>query len=140
MLERSCMEKMYEEMLQEFHLKYGHWLEGEPTTAIPNAVRELRIRLMDEELKETTEAMLNRDLVEIADGLADLVYVALGTAVSYGIPFDRVFREVHRSNMTKTPPVTTNPGSGEKYGTKTPKGPDFTPPDLSFLMEGTGTL
>lgn len=131
------MDKMYEELLQEFHLKYGHWLEGTPTTAIPNAVRELRIRLMDEELKETIDAMLNQDLVEIADGLADLVYVALGTAATYGIPFDRVFREVHRSNMTKTAPENPpDPRAGDKYAVKTPKGPDFTPPDLSFLLKG----
>jgi predicted HAD superfamily Cof-like phosphohydrolase len=39
--------------------------------------------------------------VEIADALADIIYIACGTAVSYGIPLDRLFAEVHRSNMAK---------------------------------------
>jgi predicted HAD superfamily Cof-like phosphohydrolase len=41
------------------------------------------------------------DIVEIADALADIIYIACGTAVSYGIPLNRVFDEVHRSNMAK---------------------------------------
>jgi predicted HAD superfamily Cof-like phosphohydrolase len=41
------------------------------------------------------------DIIEVADALADIIYIACGTAVSYGIPLDDVFAEVHRSNMAK---------------------------------------
>ena len=63
----------------------------------------LRIRLMVEEVVETCRGILTGNLVETADGLADSLYVVFGTAIAYGIPIDKVFEEVHRSNMSKTP-------------------------------------
>jgi predicted HAD superfamily Cof-like phosphohydrolase len=66
--------------------------------------RELRRRLLQEELNEYLEAEEENDIVAIADALGDLVYVALGCCLEYGIPFDRVFAEIHRSNMTKLGP------------------------------------
>lgn len=91
------------------------------------AVRTLRIRLMVEELLGTTtppdgtqttdyylellvknksdelvQSMLNGDLVGVADGLADVLYVVIGTAAAYGIDIQEVFNEVHRSNLSKT--------------------------------------
>lgn len=41
------------------------------------------------------------DLEKAADALADLVYVALGTAHMMGLPFDAIWAEVQRANMTK---------------------------------------
>lgn len=91
------------------------------------AVRTLRIRLMVEELlgavdpdefekdpnayvhmliqnksDELVASMLKGDLVGVADGLADVLYVVIGTAVAYGIDIQEVFDEVHRSNLSKT--------------------------------------
>ncbi len=54
-----------------------------------------------EELHELLKAYRARDIAGVADALADLVYVALGTAHLSGIPFDEVFAEVQRANMTK---------------------------------------
>ena len=91
-------------------------------------VRKLRIRLMVEELlgavdpeeyanadanqyvelliknksNELIASMLAGDLVGVADGLADVLYVVIGTAVAYGIDIQEVFDEVHRSNLSKT--------------------------------------
>ena len=65
------------------------------------AQRELRGKLLTEEFKEYINAEHDNDLVEIADALADIIYIACGTAVAYGIPLDKVFKEVHRSNMAK---------------------------------------
>lgn len=67
-------------------------------------IRDLRIALMREELEgenELIDSMLKGDLVGIADGLADVLYVVIGTAVAYGIDVQEVFDEVQRSNMTK---------------------------------------
>lgn len=141
------MKNSMESMVREFHEKYGHFISSKPTLEeIPNNVIELRVELIQEEISETFRAMgcteyedgtsfhpLNdQNLVEIADGIADSIYVLVGTAISYGIPIDRIFTEVHRSNMTK---MAIKAEQGEKYGTKTPKGPDFIPPDLKGILE-----
>lgn len=127
-----------EQMVTEFHVKYGHLISTEPTTEIPVVVKQLRMSLIKEECEELiSKGIEKNNLVEIADGIADLVYVVVGTAISYGIPFDRVFQEVHRSNMTKTP---VKAQGGNKYGTKTPKGPDFLAPDIESIFAGEQTL
>jgi predicted HAD superfamily Cof-like phosphohydrolase len=63
--------------------------------------RNLRINLLEEEFKEYMHAETIDDIVEIADALADMIYIICGTAASYGIPLDKVFDEVHKSNMKK---------------------------------------
>ena len=93
-----------EQMLREFHASkaiHGGLMPWRPTADIPAWVQMLRMDLLDEEVGELHEAVEKGDIVKIADAIADLTYVAVGTAVAYGIPFDAVFAEVHRSNMTK---------------------------------------
>ena len=63
--------------------------------------RALRKRLLEEEFNEYLKAEAENDFVEIADALADIVYIAVGTAVAYGILFDAIFSEVRASNMSK---------------------------------------
>lgn len=120
-----------EKSLKEFHNKYGHLVSRYPTADIPASVLNLRIDLIAEEADELFAGLEKRSLVDIADGAADLIYVIVGTCVSFGIPIERVFREVHNSNMTKTPVKAEN---GNKYGTKTPKGPDYIPPDIKGII------
>lgn len=60
-----------------------------------------RLQHLHEELEEIETALVTSDLVELADGLADLIYVALGFAHESGIDMDRVWAEVHRANMSK---------------------------------------
>lgn len=125
-----------EQLVREFQEKYRHYVSPDkPTLDIPDDVRKLRIALVDEEVNTELlpELKYNTNLVEIADGIADSIYVLVGCAIAYGIPIDRVFLEVHRSNMTKTAVKESTPG--EKYGTKTPKGPDYIPPDIKGILE-----
>ena len=74
---------------------------GETPELPDGAERCLRTRLLQEEFEEYLFAEGQSDLVEIADALADIIYIACGTAVSYGIPLDEIFEEVHASNMAK---------------------------------------
>jgi predicted HAD superfamily Cof-like phosphohydrolase len=60
-----------------------------------------RFRFMSEELGEMIDAQEEEDIAGIADGLADVIYVALGTAVMMGLPFDRIWQAVHDANMRK---------------------------------------
>ena len=92
--------------------------------------RKLRIKLLREEFEEYLEGEENNDLVEIADALADLIYIACGTAVSYGIPLDVVFDEVHRSNMAKL--VNGKPIYREDGKVLKPEG--WTPPDIERII------
>lgn len=85
------------EMLAEFHAGFGQsWGDG------GSGSNELRARLHEEENAELIEALQGGNQVEIAHELADVVYVAYGTAHSLGIPLDDVIAEVHRANMSKT--------------------------------------
>ena len=84
--------------------------EGLLTLAIPMQAekdeRAYRAHLMLEELSEVLMALAERDEVSLADGLTDLSYVVQGTLISYGLPGQALFEEVHSSNMTKS----RNPG------------------------------
>jgi len=60
-----------------------------------------RAWLIMEEASEVLFALSEKDEVELADGLADLLYVVTGTAITFNIPLKKVAEEVHRSNMTK---------------------------------------
>ena len=86
--------------VKDFHQAFGQRV-GEYPELPDRKERTLREKLLEEEFNEYMRAELNDDLVEIADALADIIYIACGTAVSYGIPLDDIFAEVHRSNMAK---------------------------------------
>lgn len=87
--------------VKEFHLAFGQRVGTVPSIPEDINERELRMSLLEEEYNEYGKAEEEADIVEIADALADIIYIACGTAVSYGIPLDKVFEEVHRSNMAK---------------------------------------
>ena len=87
-------------MVTEFHRTFDIVANSAPT--IPDAkTTQLRVRLIEEEFAELREALAKAELPAIAKELADLLYVVYGTAASYGIDMEPVFREVHRSNMSK---------------------------------------
>ena len=87
-------------MVEEFHRKFEIAISDRPSLP-EDATRQLRVRLIQEEFEELQEAMAAQDLPGVAKELADLLYVVYGTAVSYGMDMDPVFREVHRSNLSK---------------------------------------
>ena len=89
-----------QQMVTEFHHAFDIAVHALPL--VPDeATRSLRVRLIQEEFDELQEALSRRDTVSVAKELADLLYVVYGTAVSCGIDMEPVFREVHRSNMSK---------------------------------------
>ncbi|MQA87594.1 MAG: nucleotide pyrophosphohydrolase [Streptosporangiales bacterium] len=121
------------DLVCEFHAASGEEVPATPQRNVPLAQRNLRQQILEEEVQELREAVVAADLVGIADALADIVYVACGTAITYGIPFDAVFAEVHRSNMTKIGPD----GPTFRADGKIMKGPHFEPPDIeSRLFDG----
>lgn len=92
----------YLEDVAEFHRTFNSPILASPQ--IPDQARcELRVSLLQEELKELVEGIANKDIVEVADALADLQYVLSGAILEFGLQnkFPALFAEVHRSNMSK---------------------------------------
>ncbi len=112
-------------LVRAFH---DHYLgDNQSTPALCDvSLLDLRVRLVEEEAGELAEAVRDRDIVGIADALADLLYVIIGTACVLGIDLDPVFAEVHRSNMTKQAPPG---GRGKPI-----KGEGFQEPDLESVL------
>jgi predicted HAD superfamily Cof-like phosphohydrolase len=116
--------------VKDFHQAFGQRIGEKPE--LPSAEeRCLRIKLLEEEFLEYMQGEGKDDIVEIADALADLIYIACGTAVSYGIPLDKVFAEVHRSNMAKL--VDGKPLYREDGKVMKPEG--WTAPDVKGVLD-----
>lgn len=103
------------------------------TSALPDSSeRELRIKLLKEEFEEYIDGENNNDLVEIADALGDMLYIIYGTAVSYGIPLEEIFDEIHRSNMSKLGedgnPIFREDG-------KVLKSSNYSPPNIKEILD-----
>lgn len=95
--------------VKAFHTKYGirpHMLVPTPLFRLPNAAGLERLRHLQEEVDELKAAAAAMDVAKEADALADLVYVAIGTALMQGVPFDRVWALVHAANMNKVRAAT----------------------------------
>jgi predicted HAD superfamily Cof-like phosphohydrolase len=93
----SYISKVY-----DFHNTFNVPVLDKPE--IPSEDRcQLRVNLLQEELNELSEAIKNKDLVEIADALCDLQYVLSGSILEFGLQnkFEELFDEVQRSNMSK---------------------------------------
>ena len=109
---------------------YGQ--EIKKTPSFPNnKIIQLRIELIKEELKEFQDAINNKDLLEIADALTDILYVTYGAGHSFGIDLDKCFAEVQRSNMSKLgengEPIYNEHG-------KVMKGPNYFKPNLKKFI------
>ena len=106
-------------MVEEFHHTFNILVHPSPTL-VDERTRELRINLIQEEFEELQEALTRGDLEAISKEIADLLYVVYGTAVSHGIDMDPVFREVHRSNMSKEGGYKREDGKWVKPATYSP--------------------
>jgi predicted HAD superfamily Cof-like phosphohydrolase len=118
-----------QQMVREFHEKYGAPVRNTPTL-IPPRDRLRRARLIISEAAEFLEAADTDDVVEMIDALADLLVVTYGAAIELGVDLAPVFAEVHRSNMSKN--------GGRDAGGKILKGPGFRPPDILGELQRQG--
>ena len=84
-----------------FHVAFGLARQPWPNVNVSDELAQLRVDLLVEEVGEFADATRQRDIAAMADALGDIVYVAYGAAVTYGIDLDAVLAEIHRSNMSK---------------------------------------
>ena len=113
-----------------FMKTFGQEVKNKPSFSTEK-INKLRIDLIKEELEELTEAMNNKDLLELADALTDILYVTYGAGHAFGIDLDKCFDEVQNSNMSKLDengkPIYNESG-------KVMKGPKYFKPDLSKFV------
>lgn len=118
------------ELAGDFMEAFGQEVKTEPE--FPDfSTRELRLELIREEYEELEEAIENRDLVEVADALTDLLYVIYGAGHAFGIDLDACYTEVHHSNMSKLGPDGM---PLKREDGKVIKGPEFFEPELAEVL------
>ena len=113
-----------------FMKTFGQDVKTKPSFSTEK-INKLRLDLIKEELDELTEAMNNKDLLEVADALTDILYVTYGAGHAFGINLDKCFDEVQKSNMSKLD-ENGKPIYNE-FG-KVMKGPNYFKPDLSKYL------
>ena len=114
-----------------FMKTFGQEVKKKPALST-DKINHLRISLIKEELEELKEALENKDLLEVADALTDLLYVTYGAGHAFGIDLDKCFEEVQNSNMSKLD-KNGKPIYNE-FG-KVMKGPNYFKPNLSKFIK-----
>ena len=118
------------EKVRLFMQTYGQEVKSKAAFS-DEKTNKLRIDLIKEELEELQQAMKDKNLLEVADALTDILYVTYGAGHAFGINLDKCFDEVQSSNMSKLgsdgKPIYNESG-------KVMKGPDYFKPDLSKYL------
>ena len=117
--------------VKTFMETFGQEIKIKPSFST-NKINSLRYDLIKEELEELKVAIENKDLLEVADALTDILYVTYGAGHAFGIDLDKCFQEVQRSNMSKIgedgKPIYNESG-------KVMKGPKYFKPDLTKFVK-----
>ena len=123
----------YIQMVGDFHTVFDQ-KDGNKPRLISSNEGKLRYSLLAEENNEYLEAVESNDLVGIADALGDQLYIIYGTILKHGLQHksEEVFREIHRSNMSKLgadgKPIYREDG-------KILKGPSYFRPNIKDIIE-----
>ena len=116
--------------VKDFMEIYGQ--EVKTKSSFPNEkIIQLRYDLIKEELDELSVAIKDKDIVEVADALTDLLYVVYGAGHAFGIDLDKCFSEVQRSNLSKLD-IDGKPIYNENG--KVMKGPNYSKPNLKQFL------
>ena len=117
--------------VKTFMQTFGQEVKLKPSFSTEK-INDLRYNLVKEELEELKQAIVNKDLLEVADALTDILYVTYGAGHAFGIDLDSCFEEVQNSNMSKLgdngKPIYNDSG-------KVMKGPNYYKPDLSKFVK-----
>ena len=116
--------------VKNFMETFGQDVKNKPSFST-NKINKLRYDLIKEELDELRVALDNKDFLEVADALTDILYVTYGAGHAFGIDLDKCFQEVQSSNMSKLDengkPIYNEDG-------KVMKGPGYFKPDLKKIL------
>ncbi|MEU6545059.1 MazG nucleotide pyrophosphohydrolase domain-containing protein [Streptomyces sp. NPDC046859] len=122
------------DLVRAFHLAFGLDARTTPTEVAPELAAH-RGELLAEEAAEVAEVSVTGPLDRLAHELADVVYVAYGTALVHGIDLDAVLAEIHRSNMTK---LGLDGQVARRADGKVLKGDHYEAPDVGAVLRRQG--
>ena len=118
------------EKVGEFMKTFGQEVKSKSSLS-SDKINILRINLIEEELEELKQSIKQKNLLEVADALTDILYVTYGAGHAFGINLDKCFEEVQNSNMSKLgddgKPIYSEKG-------KVLKGPNYFKPNLLNLL------
>ena len=114
-----------------FMKTFGQEVKTKPELS-NDKINDLRISLINEELEELKKAIEDNDVLEVADALTDILYVAYGAGHAFGINLDKCFNEVQESNMSK---LDSNGKPIYNESGKVMKGPNYFKPDLGKFLK-----
>ena len=118
------------EKVEVFMKTFGQEVKNKASFST-DKINSLRFDLIKEELEELKVALENKDILEVADALTDILYVTYGAGHAFGINLDECFNEVQESNMSKSGP-DGKPIYNESG--KVMKGPNYFKPNLSKFL------
>jgi predicted HAD superfamily Cof-like phosphohydrolase len=116
--------------VKTFMETFGQEVKNKPSFST-HKINNLRYDLIKEELEELKIAMENKDLLEVADALTDILYVTYGAGHAFGVNLDKCFEEVQNSNMSK---LDTNGKPIYNELGKVMKGPKYFKPNLTKFV------
>ena len=122
------------EQVKEFADTFNIEYSDDMNVNIDESTIDLRFRLMQEENQEYLEAAKNKDIVEVADALGDILYILCGTILTHGLQHKivEVFNEIQRSNMSK---LDINGKPVFREDGKILKGPNYFKPNIKEILE-----
>ena len=122
------------EQVKEFADTFNIEYSDDMNINIDESTIDLRFRLMQEENLEYLEAAKNKDIVEVADALGDILYILCGTILTHGLQHKivEVFNEIQRSNMSK---LDINGKPVFREDGKILKGPNYFQPNIKEILE-----
>lgn len=104
---------------------------------LPPDVFSFRHKFLQEEINEFEAAYDTKNYALMVDALVDLVYVAMGTAVLMGAPWQMLWDDVQRANMSKVRAASveeSKAGSGRGHSFDVIKPPGFVPPQTQAML------
>ena len=116
-----------------FHEAFGIKISNKPTLELSKDILKLRHSLMQEENNEYLKAVDEKNLIEVADALGDMLYILCGTILTHGFQnlIEDIFDEIQSSNMSKLgddgKPIYRNDG-------KVLKGPNYKKPNIKKFL------
>jgi predicted HAD superfamily Cof-like phosphohydrolase len=129
------MNKWQKDVL-DFQVKYKNYHQSSVSMPSDEIIEFRKDLIIEEVVEELLYALDTKDMVKVADGIADSIYVLLGTAIAFGIDLEPIWEAVHDSNMKKVRHDMSDEANNTIHKVVKPEG--WQPPDIEGLLKAQG--